>query len=103
MQNLQLTFVLCSASQKKGEDFAKKFLLLRIYELYDQGTFLHFCCWHVTCHKKCCLICCRIFEIRVHTPPYAARVPAYGVAVYHGVLSQSTQASLGECWISVIV
>ena len=35
MQNLHLTFVLCSASQKQGEDFAKYCGLLRIYELYE--------------------------------------------------------------------
>ena len=34
MRNLHPTFVLCSASQKKGEDFAKFCSLLRIYELY---------------------------------------------------------------------
>ena len=35
MQNLHLTFVLCSASQNQGEDFAKFCGLLRIYELYE--------------------------------------------------------------------
>ena len=35
MQNLHLSFVLCSASQKDGEDFAKFCGLLRIYELYQ--------------------------------------------------------------------
>ena len=34
MRNLHLTFVLCSASQKEGGDFAKFCGLLRIYELY---------------------------------------------------------------------
>ena len=34
MWNLHLTFVLCSASQKEGGDFAKFCGLLRIYELY---------------------------------------------------------------------
>ena len=34
MRNLPLTFVLCSASQKYGKDFAKLCGLLRIYELY---------------------------------------------------------------------
>ena len=33
LQNPQLTFVLGSASQKQGEDFAKFCGLLRIYEL----------------------------------------------------------------------
>ena len=37
LQNLHLTFVLCSASQKQGEDFAKFCGLLRIYELYKIG------------------------------------------------------------------
>ena len=32
--NLHLTFVLCSASQKYGGDFAKLFGLLRIYKFY---------------------------------------------------------------------
>ena len=35
LRNLHLTFVLCSASQKLGEDFAKNCGLLRIYELYE--------------------------------------------------------------------
>ena len=34
LQNFDLTFVLCSASQKLGEDFAKFCDLLRIYALY---------------------------------------------------------------------
>ena len=34
MRNLHLTFVLCSASQKQGGDFAKFCGFLRIYELY---------------------------------------------------------------------
>ena len=34
LRNLLLTFVLCSASQKQGGDFAKFCGLLRIYELY---------------------------------------------------------------------
>ena len=33
LRNLHLTYVLCSASQKLGEDFAKLYGLLRIYEL----------------------------------------------------------------------
>ena len=42
MPNLHLTFVLCSASQKEGEDFSKFCGFLRIYELYcycAQATF----------------------------------------------------------------
>ena len=38
LRNLQLTFVLCSASQKWGEDFAKVCGLLRIYELYHKKS-----------------------------------------------------------------
>ena len=34
MRNLHLTFVLCTASQRIGGDFAKCCGLLRIYELY---------------------------------------------------------------------
>ena len=34
LRNLHLSFVLCSASQRWGEDFAKFSGLLRIYELY---------------------------------------------------------------------
>ena len=34
LQNLHVTFVLCSASQKQGGDFAKFWSLLRIFELY---------------------------------------------------------------------
>ena len=33
LRNLHLTFVLCSASQKQGGDFAKFYGHLRIYEL----------------------------------------------------------------------
>ena len=39
LQNLHLTFVICSASQKQGEDFAKFCGLLRIYELYKWKSF----------------------------------------------------------------
>ena len=39
MQNLHLGFVLCSASQKQGEDFAKPFGLLRICELVTAQVF----------------------------------------------------------------
>ena len=43
MQNLHLWFVLCSASQIYGGDFAKFCDLLRIYELYKElFTFLFF-------------------------------------------------------------
>ena len=42
LRNLHLTFVLCSASQKQGEDFAKFCGLLRIYELY----YLFYCIIH---------------------------------------------------------
>ena len=40
MLNLPLTFVLCSASQKQGKDFAKFCGLLRIYELYIDFMYL---------------------------------------------------------------
>ena len=45
MRNLDLAFVKCSASQKKGEDLAKFCDVLRIYEIYtshwtgDQNVF----------------------------------------------------------------
>ena len=40
LQNLHLTFVLCSASPKKGGDFTKFFGLLRIYVLH-RGDFCY--------------------------------------------------------------
>ena len=40
MRNLHLTFVLCSASQNEGEDFAKFCGLLRIYELFKYHWFM---------------------------------------------------------------
>ena len=47
LRNLYLTFVLWSASQKLGEDFAKFSGLLRIYELYLQLV----CTIYV--HRRC--------------------------------------------------
>ena len=43
LRNLYLIFVLCSASQKQGRDFAKFCGLLRIYELYWKKNQLQKC------------------------------------------------------------
>ena len=46
-----LTFVLCSASQNQGGDFAKICVLLRIYELYKKIS-LNFQRWKLKCPIK---------------------------------------------------
>ena len=64
LRNLHQLFVLCTASQIFGGDFAKFCGLLRIYELYTkEGDFVKFCCL---------LRISKLYYIRVSTTPMSS-------------------------------